>query len=55
VKTRRQGNQVFAQLHLSVDGSLSVKDAHDLADHLQADLNEELPNVSLIIHVEPKK
>lgn len=55
VKTRRHGNQVFAQLHLSVDGSLSVKDAHDLTDHLQKELEEELPSVNLTIHVEPNE
>ncbi|PVX26570.1 MAG: cation-efflux pump [Candidatus Bathyarchaeum sp.] len=55
LKTRRHGNQVFAELHLSVDGSLSVKEAHDLTDHLEAELNEEQPNVKLTIHVEPPK
>jgi len=55
VKTRRHGNQVFAELHLSVDGSLSVKEAHDLTDHLEEELKQELPNITLTIHVEPKK
>ena len=55
VKTRRHGNQVFADLHLSVDGSLRVKDAHDLTDHLEEELKEELPNISLTIHIEPKR
>jgi cation diffusion facilitator family transporter len=55
VKTRRHSNQVFAELHLSVDGSLSVKDAHDLTDHLENELKEELPNISLTIHVEPNR
>ena len=53
LKTRRSGNQVFAELHLSVDGSLSVKEAHDLTDHLEEELKEEQPNVNLTIHVEP--
>ena len=53
LKTRRHGNQVFAELHLSVDGSLSVKEAHDLTDHLEEELKEEQPNVNLTIHVEP--
>jgi divalent metal cation (Fe/Co/Zn/Cd) transporter len=53
LKTRRHGNQVFAELHLSVDGSLSVKEAHDLTDHLEEELKEEQPNVHLTIHVEP--
>jgi cation diffusion facilitator family transporter len=55
LKTRRHGNQVFAELHLSVDGSLSVKEAHDLTDHLEEELKEEQPNVSLTIQVEPPK
>jgi cation diffusion facilitator family transporter len=55
VRTRRHGNQIFAQLHLSVDGSLSVKEAHDLTDHLEREIKEELPSMNLIIHIEPKK
>jgi cation diffusion facilitator family transporter len=53
LKTRRHGNQVFAELHLSVDGSLSVKEAHDLTDQLEEELKEEQPNIHLTIHVEP--
>jgi cation diffusion facilitator family transporter len=55
LKTRTHGNQVFAELHLSVDGSLSVKEAHDLTDHLADELKLEQPNVKLTIHVEPPK
>jgi cation diffusion facilitator family transporter len=55
VRTRRNGNQVFCELHLSVDESLSVKEAHDLTDHLENELRVELPNANLTIHVEPKK
>jgi len=53
LKTRRSGNQVFAELHLSVDGSLSVKEAHDLTEQLEEELKEECPNINLTIHVEP--
>jgi divalent metal cation (Fe/Co/Zn/Cd) transporter len=55
MKTRRNGNLVFCELHLSVDGSLSVNEAHDLTDHLENELKTELPNANLTIHVEPKK
>ena len=55
MKTRRNGNQVFAELHLSVDGSLSVNEAHELTDHLEEELKNELPNAFLTIHVEPTK
>jgi cation diffusion facilitator family transporter len=55
MKTRRNGNLVFAELHLSVDGSLSVNEAHELTDHLENELKSELPNANLTIHVEPKE
>jgi cation diffusion facilitator family transporter len=55
MKTRRNGNLVLAELHLSVDGSLSVNEAHDLTDHLENELKTELPNATMTIHVEPKK
>jgi len=55
MKTRRNGNLIFCELHLSVDGSLSVNEAHELTDHLEDELKSELPNANLTIHVEPKK
>lgn len=56
LKTRRSGDRVFAELHLSVDGGLSVQDAHDFTDHLEWDVENELQDVDLIIHVEtPRK
>jgi cation diffusion facilitator family transporter len=53
VNTRKSGSRVFAELHLSVDGSLSVQEAHDLTDHLEEDLFEELPHLGVTIHIEP--
>ncbi len=53
VKTRRSGSQVFAELHLSVDGALTVQESHEFTDHLEEDLRNELPEVTITIHVEP--
>jgi cation diffusion facilitator family transporter len=52
IKTRRSGNKVFAELHLTVRGDKTVEEAHDLTDHLEEDLQKEMPEVSLTIHVE---
>ena len=54
LKTRKSGDRVFAELHLSLEGGLSVQEAHDFTDHLEKDVNDELPNVSLTIHIEPE-
>jgi divalent metal cation (Fe/Co/Zn/Cd) transporter len=32
---------------------LTVKKAHDLAEHLEGDIKDACPNINLIIHVEP--
>jgi len=55
VKTRRSGNRVFAELHLTVDPNLTVQKAHDLTKHLEERLHEEMPEVSITIHIEPPK
>ncbi len=54
MKTRRNGNQVFAELHLVVDSHMSVKDAHDFTDHLEEDIEKELPGTKMTIHIESK-
>ncbi|MCJ7608922.1 cation diffusion facilitator family transporter [Candidatus Bathyarchaeota archaeon] len=54
LKTRRNGNLVLAELHLVVDSTISVKDAHHLTDHLEEDLQKELPNINVTIHIESK-
>lgn len=55
LKTRRSGDRVFAELHLSLDGSLSVQEAHDFTDHLEWDVENEIPGIDLTIHVEPPR
>jgi cation diffusion facilitator family transporter len=55
VKTRRSGNKVFAELHLTMDPNITVQKAHDLTKHLEEDLRRDLPEVSVTIHVEPPR
>ena len=55
LKTRRHGNRAFSELHLTVLRSLSIEEAHNLADHLEEELKKEMPLISLTIHLEPAK
>jgi cation diffusion facilitator family transporter len=55
LRTRKSGDRVFAELHLSLDGTLSVQEAHDFTDHLEGNIRDELSNVTLTIHIEPEK
>ncbi len=52
VKTRRSGNKVFAELHLSLKGYTTVDEAHNLVHHLEDDVKNELPEVTLTIHID---
>lgn len=54
LKTRSHGGLFFAEMHITVDSSLSVKDAHQLTDHLQEDLKKDLPRLQVTIHIDPK-
>jgi len=53
LRTRRSGSDRFMDLHLVVSRNLKVNDAHNLSDHLEADLREEFPRASVTIHFEP--
>jgi cation diffusion facilitator family transporter len=55
VKTRKSGSKVFAELHLTVDSNLTVQEAHDFTKHLEEDIRQKMPEVSITIHVEPPK
>jgi cation diffusion facilitator family transporter len=54
LKTRRIGNHIAIDLHINVDGSLSVIDAHNLASQLEASLRHRFGEQTFVsIHVEP--
>ncbi len=53
LRTRRSGSDRFMDLHLVVSRNLKINDAHDLSDHLEADLRAEFPRSNVTIHFEP--
>jgi divalent metal cation (Fe/Co/Zn/Cd) transporter len=53
---RKVGFRFFVELHLVVDGSLSVREGHSLAHTVKARILESMPNTSeVLIHVEPEE
>lgn len=53
IRTRRSGNKVFAELHLSMKGRMTVTESHHFTEHIEDDVKKVMPHVSLTIHVEP--
>ena len=51
---RKAGMSYHLDLHVIVDGSITVAEGHEIAHRLQDYLKEEIPNLNFIlIHVEP--
>jgi len=53
-QVRKVGMRYYIDLHIEVDGTLSVKEGHDIAHKLKARLRNDFPEVAdILIHVEP--
>ena len=53
LRTRMSGAERYVDLHLVVPKNQHVADAHEFCDHLERDIKEKIPNLSLLIHIEP--
>ncbi|MCM4152320.1 cation transporter [Arenibacter sp. N53] len=52
---RKAGTKYHVDLHASVNGSISVKEGHDLSHKLKDRLRTDIPNIGhVLIHIEPK-
>jgi cation diffusion facilitator family transporter len=54
LRTRRAGSERHVDLHLVMPPDTHIEDAHALCDHLEEDIRQALPNVQVLIHVEPE-
>ena len=54
LKTREAGAARFAEFHLVVPAPMSVSEAHDICDRIEAALKKLMPGISVLIHVEPE-
>jgi ferrous-iron efflux pump FieF len=53
LRTRRSGTTVFVQLHLELDETLSLKQAHAIADDLEHKVAALFDDAEVIIHEDP--
>ena len=53
LKTRYSGNRIFIQFAIYLEDSLSLKQAHDLIDEIEAALQSKIPEAEIMIHPEP--
>ena len=53
LRTRSAGTRRFIELHLEIDGRLSLERAHEITDRIEAALMRAFPSAEVIIHQEP--
>jgi ferrous-iron efflux pump FieF len=53
LRTREAGATQFIELHLEIDGKMTVAAAHDVTDAIEAELFAEFPTAEVILHQEP--
>jgi cation diffusion facilitator family transporter len=53
LRTRQAGTRRFADCHLLVPGVWPVRQAHDLANRIEAAVEAALPGLEMTIHIEP--
>lgn len=54
IRTRRQGSAVAVDLHVLVDGNISVREGHEITDAVRDRLLAECPKlVDIVVHLEP--
>jgi len=54
LKTRHAGSAVFIEFHLVVPGDMTVVDAHEICDRIEAALKSAVSGARISIHVEPE-
>lgn len=53
LRTRSSGRHAFIQLHLEMDGSMTLNRAHEISDAVEASIKAEFPDAEVIIHEDP--
>jgi ferrous-iron efflux pump FieF len=54
LRTRMSGRNSFIQFHLEMDGAMTLTEAHELADEVEAAILREFPGAEVIIHEDPE-
>ena len=54
LRTRRSGSDVFIQLHLELDGDISLMEAHHISDQVELEIQEAFAGAEVLIHQDPE-
>ena len=54
LRTRESGPYAFIQIHLELDGALTLAEAHRISDKVEADIRAAFPHAEVLIHQDPE-
>jgi len=54
LRTRTDGNRDFVQFHVDLPGEMTVAEAHEVIERVEADLCSAFPGIELLIHIDPE-
>lgn len=56
IRTRRIGSSIYIDLHLELDGKMTVRDGHDISEKVKINLIKNNPKIiDVLVHIEPKE
>jgi len=54
IRTRQMGSGILVDLHIKVDGNMSVARGHDVSEAVKSKIQEQIPDVlDVVVHLEP--
>jgi ferrous-iron efflux pump FieF len=53
IRTRGAGPTAFIQLHIEMDGEMTLLRAHEISDTVEQELRAAFPHAEIIIHADP--
>ncbi|WP_435419206.1 cation diffusion facilitator family transporter [Parerythrobacter aurantius] len=54
LRTRTAGDRDFVQFHVDLPAAMTVREAHDIIERVEADLVRAFPDTDILIHIDPQ-
>ncbi|WP_370033830.1 cation diffusion facilitator family transporter [Qipengyuania mesophila] len=54
LRTRTSGHSDFVQFHVDLPPAMTIEEAHDIIERVEADLCRQFPGMELLIHIDPE-
>jgi ferrous-iron efflux pump FieF len=53
MRTRSDSDRAFIELHVEMDASMTLRQAHEVAENIEAAVQKSFPNADVLIHQDP--